>query len=154
MSGRTDGSLSDAQAIYAVTTAMGSLADRRDWAGLRQLFDDQVDADYTALLGGEPAVTSPDRLVAGWRESLGKYYVTQHMLTNHAARVAEDEADAVTYFQATHCKPDGTLWILGGRYDYRLRRTGDGWRICALTMTPVWSRDEPNCLAAATCSSG
>ena len=42
-------------------------------------------------------------------------------------------------FQATHRKPDDTLWTLGGIYRFTLVRTGDGWRITSVVMTTAWS---------------
>jgi hypothetical protein len=31
------------------------------------------------------------------------------------------------------------MWTVGGRHDYRLKRTVDGWKIAALTLTIQWA---------------
>ena len=47
---------------------------------MQELFEDQVDVDYTSLWGGEPeTVTSPE-LVGGWRELLDRLHTTQHLI--------------------------------------------------------------------------
>jgi len=33
-------------------------------------------------------------------------------------------------------------WLLGGRYALDLRRTDEGWRIGAITMTAVWDEGD------------
>ena len=43
---------------------------------------------------------------------------------------------------ATHVARTATgdaRWTVGGRYDYGLRRTADGWRIASLTLTVAWA---------------
>jgi hypothetical protein len=33
----------------------------------------------------------------------------------------------------------GPIWTVGGRHDYQLKRTADGWKIAGLTFTFQWA---------------
>ena len=140
----TEQELTDQQQIIATTIAMAALADRREWNASAAVFTDEVRADYTALVGGEPFTGRANDLVAGWKEGLGVFTATQHLVTNHEVAITGNRAEVRTYFQATHCRPDQTLWVVGGRYHYVLEKQADGWRISAITLTPIWIRDEKN----------
>ncbi|XVV00668.1 nuclear transport factor 2 family protein [Actinosynnema sp. CA-248983] len=124
----------------AATREMAVRFDLKQWDRLVQVFTPEVRVDYTGLVGGEPASVPAVTLVADWRRNLG-HLVTQHMLANQAVRVTGDKATATADFQAAHRSGPlvgGRLWVLGGRYDYRLTRVGRGWRISAVTMHPLW----------------
>jgi hypothetical protein len=54
--------------------------------------------------------------------------------------------------QGTHvlANPSGSpMWTAGGRHDYQLTRTPDGWRIAGLTFTRQWATGSMNVLALA-----
>ncbi|SDC90755.1 nuclear transport factor 2 family protein [Actinokineospora iranica] len=125
----------------AVTIDMAVLFDRRQWDELRAVFTETVWVDYTGLVGGEPGAVLAADLVDGWRRGLGHLSATQHLLGNQRVRIRGAEALVTAEFQATHRVgplAGGVLYTLGGRYDYRLALVGRGWRISAVTMTPVW----------------
>ena len=141
----TEQEIIDQQQIIAATVSMAVLADRREWDVLiEEVFTDEVMADYTALMGGEPFKGKAVDLVAGWKEGLTTFTATQHLVTNHEVSITGNRAEVRAYFQATHCKPDNTLWVLGGRYHYIVEKLADRWRISAITLTPIWARDERN----------
>ena len=59
-------------------------------------------------------------------------------MTNHSITSFDTvEATAQADFQATH-RIGKALWVLGGRYDYKLVKTGGRWLLTSITMTPVW----------------
>jgi hypothetical protein len=129
----------------AVTVRMAVRFDLKQWDLLRDVFAAEVRVDYTGLVGGEPGAVAAADLVAGWRANLGHLAATQHLLGNQTARVEGARAAVTADFQATHRDGPlvgGRLYALGGRYDYRLVRTGRGWRIDAVTMTPVWEHGD------------
>jgi len=128
--------------IVEVTTAMASLADRRDWDHLVTVFAERVELDYTSLTGGEPAQLAPADIVAGWRAGLGGLDATQHLVSNHQVDLDGDHAVATAQFQATHVLANpygGPVWTLGGHYRFGLLRSERGWRIDAVTMTATWA---------------
>lgn len=125
----------------AVTVQMAVRFDLKQWESLREVFAAEVRVDYTGLVGGEPSTVAAADLVAGWRANLGHLSATQHLLGNQTAHVEGARARVTADFQATHRDGPlvgGRLYVLGGRYDYRLVHTGRGWRIGAVTMTPTW----------------
>ncbi|WP_449064609.1 nuclear transport factor 2 family protein [Planomonospora algeriensis] len=125
--------------VIDVCTRMAWHADQREWNELAGVFADTVTLDYTSLNGGEPAVLAPAQIVDGWQNALGAYKTTQHLLGNHLVAVDGDTAVCTASFQATHRRPDDTLWTLGGTYRFDLVATGDGWRITGVVMTAAWS---------------
>ncbi len=142
---KTEQEFTAQQPIIATTIAMAVLTDRQEWDALPAVFTDEVTADYTALMGGEPfTMIRATDLIAGWKEGLSAFTATQHLVTNHEVVIAGDTAEVRAYFQATHCRPDHTLWVVGGRYQYSFQKVADEWRISAITLIPIWVRDERN----------
>ncbi len=135
--------------ISTAITDIAAGADRHDWTRVRGAFSDTVTTDYTSLWGGD-AVTQPaDELVAGWSAFLPGFDATHHMVTNHTiTSLSETSATAQTDFTATHRLDDG-LWVLGGRYDYELEKSGDRWVVTSMTMTAIWESGDRGLVALA-----
>jgi ketosteroid isomerase-like protein len=128
--------------VIDTCTRMAWYADQREWDHLARVFADKVTLDYTSLNGGEPVTLAPAQIIDGWRDGLGVYTATQHLLTNHLVTLDGDTAVCTAAFQAAHRKPDTSLWVLRGTYRFDLARTGDGWRITGVRMTALWSEGE------------
>lgn len=127
--------------VIDTCTRMVWLTDHRDWDALEQVFAEQVTLDYTSLNGGEPVVLTPEQIVGAWRETLGGFAATQHLLANHLVAIDGDTAVCTASFQATHRKADAfgaSLWTLGGSYRFDLVRTDGTWRIRGGVMTALW----------------
>lgn len=125
------------QAIIDCVTGVAVYADRRSWDQLRRLYDDEVEVDYTSLIGGQPARMRADELIAGWQTGLSRYRATQHLLGNYRIESGDDTAQAMVYVQATHWLPladDEPSWTLHGHYEYSLRRDGQTWLITRHTL--------------------
>lgn len=124
--------------VVDAVTAIAAGADRRDWPRVRAAFADTVTTDYTSLFGGEPVTQPADALVAGWAAFLPGFDATQHLVANHTITAYDGaSAEAQADFQATHRIAD-RFWVLGGRYDYALTKTGGRWVVSKLTMTAIW----------------
>lgn len=138
--------LADRAAITDTVTRFGWCLDRRDWDGLKALFTDVVYTDYTALWGGEPQEAGVDDLLAtdkqgSWRRTMDGLESTQHLITNILVDVDGDTASVTANVVGVHrlTNPHGSpLWTVGGTYDLRLERTGDCWRIRAITQGITW----------------
>lgn len=129
----------------AVTVQMAVRFDLKQWDLLQEVFAARVWVDYTGLVGGEPGAVAATDLVAGRRANLGHLSATQHLLGNQTAHVEGARATVTADFQAAHRDgplAGGRLYTLGGRYDYRLVRTGRGRRIGAVTMVPAWEHGD------------
>ncbi|MBD0319107.1 MAG: nuclear transport factor 2 family protein [Gemmatimonadetes bacterium] len=127
----------DRQAIADVVALVAYEADARDWAALRRLYADTVRVDYTSLNGGEASNVPADGLIAGWRELLPGFDLTQHMLGPVVVALDGDEAVARTHVRALHRiagAAGGDDWIVGGHYTYRLARRGERWAITGHTL--------------------
>jgi len=111
--------------------AMPVLADLQDWERLERCFGEGVTVDYSSLWGGEPQKLNRADLLAQWQALLPGFDATQHQLGPVTIEVDGDEAVAEAKIVATHLL-EGRGWIVEGRYDCRLVRAGDGWRIAAL----------------------
>lgn len=133
--------LDDRAGIIDAINEIGLSADMRDWKQVRAQFADEVFADYTSLVGGQPGTVKADELVSGWKAFLPGFTATQHIITNHRVTVSGDEAQSLSQFVANHRLADaagGELWTLGGYYRHTLRRTRSGWKVTRMTMTWTW----------------
>jgi hypothetical protein len=135
-------SVTDRLEIVELSSAMGLLVDAREWDALEQLFADPVDVDYTSLQGGDPQTMRPGDLIAGWQQVLDHLDATQHLISDHVVTVDGDRATCAANVQGTHVLANATggpLWTVGGRYDFGLSHTREGWRISALSLTVRWA---------------
>jgi hypothetical protein len=139
--------LADRVAILELIGRLALTIDGRDWNALGQLFTDTVYHDRTSLTGGEPTTLGVAEFVDGWRQTLQKMDAVHHQITNHVISLDGDQATCVANMQGTHVLANasgGPMWTVGGRHDYELRRTPDGWRIAGLTFTIQWATGNMN----------
>ena len=137
----------DRLAILELIGNLALLLDARDWNALEGLFTDSVYYDRTSLFGGEPQTLSPAELVDGYRQALGNLDAVHHLITCHVINVDGDQATCAANMQGTHVLANdsgGPVWTVGGRHDYQLERTADGWRIAGLTFTIQWATGNMN----------
>ena len=83
-------------------------------------------------------VSNPAELVAGYRAALGNLDALHHLITGHVISIDGDQATCAANMQGTHVLANasgGPMWTVGGRHDYRLERTADGWRIASSKLT-------------------
>ncbi len=144
----------DTARINAAITSIAAGADRHDWDRVRGAFADEVTLDYTSLWGGEPATEAADDVIAQWSGFLPGFEVTHHMVTNETiTSIDGDRATAQADFTATH-RIGQDFWVLGGRYDYRLIRDAEGWKVSGLTMTALWETGSRDLVAVAAQRAG
>jgi hypothetical protein len=138
--------MTDADHRFAIIAALDRYAeclDRRDWAGLDEVFDPDVEADYRLWqVTGIPALR--DRI----RSMLGGCGPTQHLLGNYRIEIAGDHATSRCYARVMHFAADGSdrsfeVWM---EYADSWRRTADGWRSHARQATASMQRGDPSVL--------
>ena len=142
----------DRLAILELIGRLVLLLDARDWGALEQLFTDTVYSDRTSLLGGEPVTLGAAEFVDGWRQTLQNLDAVHHMITCHVISLDGDQATCAANMQGNHVFVNGSggpMWTVGGRHDYELKRTLDGWRIAGLTFTIQWATGNQNIVALA-----
>ena len=120
--------------------------DDRDWDRLRACFT----PDVTSVYHGVGELQGYDAIEELCRGALEQLDASQHLLGNHLVDVDGDEAEATCYFQAEHVRTGtegGDNFTVAGRYDDRLVRTGDGWRIAHRRQTVLWMNGNPDVLS-------
>jgi SnoaL-like domain len=142
----------DRLAILELIGSLALLLDARDWSSLEGVFADTVHYDRTSLFGGEPETLSPAELVEGYRQALGGLDALHHLITGHVIDLDGDSATCSANMQGTHVLANtsgGPIWTVGGRHDYQLQRTADGWKIAGLTFTIQWATGNMHIIALA-----
>ena len=125
--------------------------DGREWERYRRIFADEIEVDFSSYNGRPRTSMTADEWVAGLRPLFTGLDATQHSMSNPLVDVEGDTARCRMYMQAAHFldswpEPEFTI---GGYYDDRLVRTGDGWRIAAVTLIVRWRRGDPDLMVEA-----
>jgi ketosteroid isomerase-like protein len=128
--------LADRDAIRDVVHAYARAVDAKDLAGVAACFT--ADCAYEGSLGRGTIAEA----LATLRTAMERYTVTMHFLGTHAATVDGDAARAETYAVAHHVRRDGGRLVVGVRYQDRLVRTPDGWRIAARAVRTDWRSED------------
>jgi SnoaL-like domain len=150
MSVSTTADLEDRLAILELIGRLVLLLDARDWDALEGLFTDTVYNDRTSLTGGEPETLGAAEFVGGWRYLMQNLDAVHHLVTCHVITLDGDHATCAANMQGTHVLANssgGPMWTVGGRHDYQLTRTSDGWRIAGITFTIQWATGNQNIVA-------
>ncbi|WP_416897204.1 MAG: nuclear transport factor 2 family protein [Minwuia sp.] len=136
-------SLADAAERLAISDVINLYAwaiDTKDFDQLHQVFDTDVEADFTGF-GGKHVIVSRAEWVDTVRKTVGNLDATQHLLGNHRHRIDGDTAHMTAYLQAMHryngAKAD-TDYVIGGHYEIDLRKTDEGWRIRRYKLVVTW----------------
>jgi 3-phenylpropionate/cinnamic acid dioxygenase small subunit len=106
------------------------MVDNRDWKEMDRVFALEATIDYTST--GGPA--GPFRETLAWLDrALASWPINLHVITNLIVEFDGDLASTRCYFHAPMAREtsDGPQYVItnAGRYEDRLIRTRDGWRI-------------------------
>ncbi|MGW3355632.1 nuclear transport factor 2 family protein [Streptomyces bungoensis] len=140
----------DRLAVDDVVTDYAGAVDDGDWAAYRELFTADGRADYRSAGGieGEPGQ------VAGWlAQSLAPFAVRQHLVVNRRVRfgVLEHDTGDTARVRADYLNPMRLAAAgdrgapdleCGGRYDFGLLRTPEGWRLREVVVHEKWRRTQ------------
>lgn len=138
----------DRLAVDDLVTAYAVAVDDGDWTGYRGLFTADGRADYRSAGGIEG---DAGRVAAWLAESLTLFAVRQHLIVNRQVRFGildQDTGDTARvradYLNPMRCTgPDGSATpdlVCGGRYDFGLLRTAEGWRLSEVVVHEKWRR--------------
>ncbi|MEX1105211.1 MAG: nuclear transport factor 2 family protein [Ilumatobacteraceae bacterium] len=130
-------SVEDRIAIADVTHAYCWALDSKQFDLLDEVFLPNATAELLSpLLEGRDTIR--DRI----RTALTPLDATQHIVTNHIVTVDGDSATCQCYLHAQHVRAGtagGDLFVIAGRYEDKLVRTSNGWRIVFRRLVQVWS---------------
>ena len=130
--------LLDERAITALAARYCRALDTKNW----KLLDEVFLPDATGELGSPNRLDGRDAIVHRIRTALEFLDDSQHLVGNHEVTVDGDAGTHRCYLQAQHIRevPDGSPnYIVAGRYEDRVVRTPDGWRIAHRTLTVMWT---------------
>ena len=132
----SDTFLEDHRAIIELTAVYCFALDEKDFETLRDVFLPEA----TAQLGSS-SQDGIDEIIGRISGTLDRFDGSQHIVSTHQVAIDGDTATCRCYLYAQHMRPAGEeppLLTVGGRYDDRLVRTADGWRIAHRTLTSLW----------------
>jgi uncharacterized protein (TIGR02246 family) len=125
--------MDDVEAIKQLKARYFRTMDTKDWAGMRQVFTDDVVVDTTDSGGG--VVTGADAFVAFLQETLAGAVTVHH---GHMPEITLTSRTTATGIWALH---DGIVWADGtrlegdGHYHETYELVGGEWRIASSTLT-------------------
>ncbi len=134
--------LQDKQEIAELCYRYGLTLDSHDWIGFATLFTSDANAFYLDM----PPCRGYQAIEDTCRAALAPMSATQHLISNVVVRLDGDQAESSCYLQAQHVKagtPGDDNFIIAGRYDDRLVRTPDGWRIRERRLALIWTSGNP-----------
>jgi uncharacterized protein (TIGR02246 family) len=123
----------DVEAIKQLKARYFRAMDTKDWAGMRQVFTDDVVIDTTDSGGG--VVAGADAFVAFLQETLAGAVTVHH---GHMPEVTLTSATSATGVWALHDEivwPDGTAMRGDGHYHETYAVVTGEWRIASSTLT-------------------
>lgn len=136
----------DRLAVDEVVTAYARAVDDGDWAGYRGLFAAAGRADYRRAGGVEGDAGQVARWLAGSLEPFG---MRQLLIVNRLLRFGflDHDTGDTARIRADYVSPlrrsgeDGSGapdLVCGGRYDFGLLRTAEGWRLSTVVVHEMW----------------
>jgi ketosteroid isomerase-like protein len=137
----------DRLAVDELITDYAVAVDDGDWEAYRGLFTPDGRADYRSAGGIEG---DAGKAAAWLEESMRVFAMRQHLIVNRrllfgvlegdtgdTARVRADYINPMRFAAEGQAGPD---FVCGGRYDFGLRRTEDGWRLSEVVVREKWRR--------------
>jgi uncharacterized protein (TIGR02246 family) len=125
--------MDDLEAIKQLKARYFRTMDTKDWAGMREVFADDVVVDVSQSGGG--VVHGADAFLAGLRQAL------QDVVTVHHGHMPEIELTSPTTAKGIWALQDLLRWPDGrelqgwGHYHETYERVEGAWRIKTLTLT-------------------
>ena len=130
--------LLDERDIVATAVRYTWALDERDWDALADVFV----PDATADLGSGRTLVGLDEIRERIAASLTPLDDSQHIVGNHQVRVDGDTATHRCYLHSQHIRhldKGSPNYVIGGRYEDRMVRTEEGWRITHRTLVMMWN---------------
>lgn len=152
--------ITDRLAVVEVLHRFAAGLDRRDWALYRSVFTDEIELDYSSYRPTNIGTWRADDWVARARQVFPGLDATAHSVTNAIVELDGDTARISAYVRADHAlvepstdgDPAGArtrVYTVCGRYEDRLVRTADGWKIAAKALHVGWVEGDPEVMAVA-----
>jgi uncharacterized protein (TIGR02246 family) len=125
--------MDDVEAIKQLKARYFRTMDTKDWAGMRQVFTDEVLVDTTASGGG--IVTGADAFVSFLEATLDGAVTVHHGHMPEIEVTSPTTAHGIWALQDVIIWPDGTRLHGYGHYHETYAKAGGEWRIASSTLT-------------------
>jgi ketosteroid isomerase-like protein len=136
--------LMDEAAIRMVVDGISGAVDDKDWTLCRSYFLDDIEIDFSSLVGGGAVQMKADDLVfGGWSRNLYADKLSHHMHTGHQISVEGDHATCISRGFAWNKlgrQVGDPLWEVWGIYTHQLRRTANGWKCAGMIFKATHGR--------------
>ncbi|WP_298835817.1 nuclear transport factor 2 family protein [uncultured Roseobacter sp.] len=135
--------LVDHAEMIRIADTIDAAVDAKDWALARSLFVDEIQVDFTSLVGGAPATIPADALIEGWSANLTDEKASFHLRGNH--RITFENAGTATMVSHGYAwnrmergalteNGGNALWEVWGTYEHSFVRTEEGWRVDGMSF--------------------
>ncbi len=125
--------MDDVQAIKQVKARYCRTMDTKDWAGMRQVFADDVTMDTTA--SGGSVITGADDFMAFLEEALAGVVTVHQCHTPEIELTSPTTAKVIWAMEDMLRWPDGTDMHGYGHYHEVYEKRDGSWRIASSTLT-------------------
>lgn len=109
--------------------------DQQDWNTIKNIFDTQVNLDYSSMNGHPATSLAPNDIIGAWKSILPGFESTHHQIGNFQISENENTTSVFCYGTASHYLKDeaGDLWIVVGTYHFELTKVEQGkWKITSM----------------------
>jgi hypothetical protein len=111
--------------------------DAQDEGALISCFTEDASAEYHVTTPEHKIVSGGLAIAQDVYASCSQFASSNHSVSNFVVDIASDEANANT-FAVAHVIVGGKAMLRGLRYQDRLVRNPDGWRVARRLHTPLW----------------
>jgi hypothetical protein len=138
--------------VMELSLGYAQAIDARDWTGFESLYADEVAIDFSSFNGLEPGERVLRR--ATWVRAAGAFVTgftsTQHLIANQLISFeGSDTGSYSAYLQAQHWIDRDRWYLVGGRYQNRVRRIDGRWVLSAVTLQVSWDAGDRSLADAA-----
>ena len=131
----------DVEAIKRLKARYFRTMDTKDWAGMRQVFTDDVTVDTTGS-GGE-SITGADEFMAYLEPMLADVVTVHHGHMPEIALTSPTTATGIWAMEDVLQWPDGGTLRGYGHYHETYLKAGGAWRIATLRLTRLHMDHRP-----------
>ena len=119
-------------AVEDAVVRMFVATDERDWATLQDCFTSPFTLDMTSMVGGAPAVLTPQQVASAWAEGFRLLDAVHHQIGNIRTTLKDDSALVRCHGVAFHHRSAAQglkSRVFVGTYEVQLSETAGTWRI-------------------------
>jgi SnoaL-like domain len=124
-------------AVEDAVVRMFVATDERDWPTLEDCFSNPFTLDMTSMVGGVPAVLTPQQVASAWSEGFKPLDAVHHQIGNMRTTLKGDSALVRCHGVALHHRSAAQglkSRVFVGTYEVQLSEDGGSWRITRLVF--------------------